>query len=134
MENNIEKMKTALALLENHRFTEGSTIFIQNLKTVPQEYYNKIFFPAKAAGESVIVTDIRMQDGLLLYTVRPLRSQDKKKTVRFDEFEAFSVEVARNIISAIEVAEISNYEADKEKQRVENNKRQIELAEMRKTI
>lgn len=134
MEKTIENIKKALALLENHNFQDGCQLLLENLKAIPQEYYSKIFFPAKTPEGRVIVTDIQMTDGLLFYTTRPVQSQNKKKTIRFDESEALSVEVARNIISAVEVAQISNYEADKEKQRVENNKRQIELAEMRKTI
>lgn len=130
----IDKMKSAYSLLEGKDYDNGYREFIKAVKDVPSFYYSNIFFPGNAGKEKVIVTDIRISDDVLLYTIRPIGVPEEKRTVRFDEFPAFSVEVVRNIIAAVEVSQIARSEALRREEDIKQKEQIIENAEIRKTI
>lgn len=125
---NLDALRAALKEIEKKEsFDRGATRFIEELRTVPENYYNNIFFVGRADGQSVVVTDIHMdaEAGDIRYSFRDLESQ-KIKEVPFGRYRTLSAEVARNIITAVEVAETAHKKQENEE---EINRRYREIIE-----
>lgn len=117
--------------MPGNAFVEAYKGFCSELEKVPHEYYDNIFFPGKAGTEQVIAKDITLKEGDIYCNVTPIGG-GTEKTVKFSDFPAFSIEIARNIIGAIEVAEISRKTAKEQQLKEARIRRELELAEKRK--
>lgn len=125
---NLDALRAALKEIEKKEsFDRGADRFIEELQKVPENYYNNIFFVGRADGRSVVVTDIHMdaEAGDIRYSFRDLESQETKE-VPFGRYRTLSAEVARNIITAVEVAETAHKQ---QKDEEEMNRRYREIIE-----
>ena len=127
----IEKLKDSYNRMAAGEFASASAQFCQELAKVPQSHYNNIFFPGEAENKLVIVMDFILQEGKLYYNIKPYDNEQGKKTVTFDQFPPLSTEAARNIIAAIEVAEINHKEEKKRRKQFNRIREQLERAKER---
>ena len=128
----IQRLKDSYEKMKAGEFESASIEFCDELAKVPQSHYNNIFFPGKAGEEQVIAMDFILHDGTLYFNVKPISSDGGKKTVKFDQFPAFSTEVARNIIAAIEVAEINRKDQKKRERQFNRIRKELDKAQQRK--
>ena len=130
-EYDLKKMRSAIDALKDN-WKKSYERFCAELQKVPAEYYRNIFFPETAADEPVIITGIRLSDGILLYDVGPAGEPEKKKTFKGDESQAIFERMARNIVGAIEVAEIDRKRAETVQEEIRHREEEISLAEKRR--
>lgn len=128
--NKLRKAQEEMSMPGND-FNQAYRAFCKELENVPHDYYGNIFFPGKAGDEQVIAKDIILNKGDIYCNVSPIEG-GTEKTVKFVDFPAFSIEMARNIIGAIEVAEISRKTTKEQQLKEERIRRELELAEKRK--
>ena len=132
MENIIHKLRKELQSIEASAEKDFSK-FILLLKDVPPHYYDSLFFPTTAGKENVIVNELRLIQNKLFYTIRPLRNEFERNTTgELGDYPAFSLEVARNLLSAIEVAFHKERETALENEKIERNRLAIEESQNRR--
>lgn len=127
----IETLRKCYERMQGNNFEKAYSDFCKEMEKVPAEYYSNIFFPGKAGNERIIAMDFILENGHLYYNVKPSNGEGTKKAVRFDQYPDFSTEVARNIIGAIEVSEISHKAQEKEQQRIDGIRQELEKSEER---
>lgn len=131
---NLDALRAALKeIKKKESFDRGAARFVAELQTVPENYYNNIFFVGNADGRSVVVTDIHMdaEAGDIRYSFRDLESQEIED-VPFGRYRTLSAEVARNIITAVEVAETAHKQQKNEEEITRRNREIIEEANLRR--
>lgn len=131
---NLDALRAALKEIEKKEtFDRGADRFVTELQEVPENYYNNIFFVGNADGRSVVVTDIHMdaEAGDIRYSFRDLESQEIEE-VPFGRYRTLSTEVARNIITAVEVAETAHKQQKNEEEMTRRNREIIEEANLRR--
>lgn len=131
---NLDALRAALKeIKKKESFDRGAARFVEELQTVPENYYNNIFFVGNADGRSVVVTDIHMdaEAGDIRYSFRDLENQEIEE-VPFGRYRTLSAEVARNIITAVEVAETAHKQQKNEEEMTRRNREIIEEANLRR--
>ena len=132
MENIINKLRNELQSIEASAEKDFSK-FTLLLKDVPPHYYDSLFFPTTAGKENVVVNELRLIQNKLFYTIRPLRNEfERNNTGELGDYPAFSLEVARNLLSAIEVAFHKEKETALENEKIERNRLAIEESQNRR--
>jgi len=128
-EYQLEILRKAQRRMITGNFNNACNNFFGELAKVPKKYYDNIFFSGHAATTPVVVTDINLQDDGLHYTIRNIRTEEKIEGIRYDRFPALTIEVAKNVIGAIEVSEVMKRReeaADDKRKKIESELKKAE--------
>lgn len=128
----IESLKKTYKRMIEGNFENACGKLFAELAEVPAEYYNNIFFSGKAATTPVVVTDIGLKDGKMVYTIRNLNTNEKVKDIPYNKFPALTINVTYNIIGAIEVSRLLEDRKKQETKRKTEIIKQLKKAENRK--
>ena len=133
MENkNIEIMRRALEEAGPGRTTHQAALhrFVKVLGKFEPKDYENTFFSAMNRRDRVIVKDIRLEEETITYTIQQMGSKAENRCTLGDQ-PGLVTEVMRNILSAVEVAEVINEAKRKQQLTAEKNRAAIEEANKR---
>ena len=119
----------------DNSFHKGAASFVRELENVPTDYYSNIFFVGRAASKTVVITDVTIDsdNSSFRFNIREVGSE-ATETVTFDRYKDLAADVARNVIEAIEVAQIVENDAKRAAEETIRRAIAIEQAELRKTL
>lgn len=132
MNKRLDILKEELTKIGNTDNGSSCEAFCEALAAFPKNYYDNIFFPEKIEGVPVIITDIQIKEGNVTYLARPQKTGVAKKTYTLDSVPEIAADIARNIVSAVEVAIITKKEVRRGQREIERRKKEIEKAQTRK--
>lgn len=132
--NTIEKLKNLKEIIcsDQEESQTSCKEFVELLSGLKKEYYSNVFFSANVGDEIIIIKDLRITNGKLLFNMNLLGDSLHTKIGEFGTVKSITEATVRNVTAAIEGAATLEEQRERRKAEQRNIEEELEAAEKRK--